>query len=155
MTSLPEPPTSIPVQLCSRILWASPAPGPCGLGRSLIDLSLVWLPKRPGYGGQTRVLSRNASESPEKKCLRWRTILSLRGIQPPSTGTLATGREETGGPLGKWKDGLTSTGKRVDTRAHSSRPGVSQAPRTASVRPRSAHFHLVPPSIPPPEVSSS
>lgn len=66
MTSLPEPPTSIPVQLCSRILWASPAPGPCGLGRSLIDLSLVWLPKRPGYGGQTRVLSRNASESPEK-----------------------------------------------------------------------------------------
>lgn len=69
-------------------------------------------------------------------------------MESPSTRTLATGRKAIRGPLGKWKDRLTSRGERVDTRAHRSRPGVQQAPRTAPVRPRSAHLHLVPPPSP-------
>lgn len=95
------------------------------------------------------------SESPEKKCLCRRTVLFLWGIQSPQTGTLPTVREETRGLLGKGKDQLTSRGKCADTGTHSSGPWVQQAPRTAPGQPRSAHFHLVPPYIPPPEVPSS
>lgn len=144
MTSLPQPPAPIPEQPCSGVLWASPAP------KDLFGQDERTRQRWTEWGPES-----SQSQTPQNKLSVPADSPLPQGIQSPLTGTLVTGWRRSGGPPGKWKDGLTSRGERVDaggsapglgSRRHLAPPTPSLAPPTSS---SSRPLSLLPRSPPP------